>query len=131
MTLRDRFRSGVGRVFTSFDSMATSITYRMATGDATYNVTTGAVATPTVSLALRALIMPVKDKSIDGSAIRIGDRQVLINRPLAESAATAVGQTFTPSVADRVGVAGVDWHVTNVREDAAQALVVLNCRAPE
>ena len=131
MTLRDRFRTGAGKIFTAFSSMSTAITYVMGTGDGAYSTTTGTVVTPVVSLTLTALIVPVQDRAADGNLVRIGDRTVLVERAPAEAAATAQSQTFAPSLDDKIQVAGVDWTITKVTEDPASAMVVLNCRAPE
>ncbi len=130
MTLRDRFRTGAARVFTAFESLQTPITYVMATGDSSYDPVTGLPSTPSISLSLNALIVPVQDTAVDGNLVRVGDRTVLIERKPAEVAADGQSQAFSPGVDDVVRVDGVDWQVTKVSEDPAGAMVSLNCREP-
>tara|TARA_R100000049_G_C1897549_1_gene48594 strand:+ start:186 stop:521 length:336 start_codon:yes stop_codon:yes gene_type:complete len=108
---------------TAFGDVGVSTNYESiaSTSANTYNTSTGAVGAIYSTVAGVTVIFDVFSlKQIDGVNIKPSDKKALV--PAKSISAV------TPSIEDRVMVAGVPWRVVNVNTDPAEALWELQVR---
>jgi hypothetical protein len=87
----------------------------------TYNTSTGAVTVTTATSYAYGAIFDYGNKSIDGTLIKSGDKQLLLS-----AYSTTTGTLLTaPVVNDKVTVAGITYTITQIKTVAPGGTTVI------
>ena len=119
MGLRETFKKAAQTAISAIGNVAVSVTYVSITGDAVYNPVTGVVTEKSTSYSVNMMFDENLAEDIKNIAIDINEKLGYI----------AVDDlTPTPKTDDRITIDSVNWAVTEVRTDPADALWIIKIK---
>lgn len=122
MSLRTQIRHATRTALKEMNSIAENVIYQKMTGDATYNVESGAPTRTTQSFPVRGFFTSFKEDDVDGNNVQPGDQRLTFD---------VLDLVFTPRLADFVvDGAGLEWEVIAVKTPPPKVIHILTVRRP-